>query len=174
MSQVPHDPRRARVHAIVQLVAVAILALFFANVEIQIEGADGWASALPVTFRVEEHWLLDIFWGGRPMTGYHAWVFPFMAMAFHFPMVWSFRWSVRLEARALACISVFWIIEDGLWFVLNPAYGWSRLTPEHIPWHVNWFLGLPTDYWTFTGAALVLYTWSFWPEVSQRRDGVEA
>jgi len=53
---------------------VALMAFFFAKVEIQIEGAAGWASALP-TWRIESHWLLDIFWGGRPMTGYHAWVF---------------------------------------------------------------------------------------------------
>jgi hypothetical protein len=163
--------RDARIHAAALLASVLVLAYFFANVEIQIEGPNGWAASLPVTFRVEEHWLLDIFWGGRPLTGYHAWVFSFMALAFHLPLMWSFRWSLRLEARALACISVFWIVEDALWFVLNPAYGWSRLTPEHVPWHVSWFLGLPTDYWTFTGAALVLYTWSFWPEIT-RRPGV--
>ena len=74
-----------------------VVALFFANVEIQIEGPNGWASALPVTFRIEEHWLLDIFWGGRPLTGYHAWVFSFMALAFHLPLVWSFRWSLKLD-----------------------------------------------------------------------------
>jgi hypothetical protein len=53
---------------------VALLALFFAQTEIQIEGAAGWAAALP-TWRIEHHWLLDLFWGGRPMTGYHAWCF---------------------------------------------------------------------------------------------------
>jgi hypothetical protein len=161
----PESPQRARVHAAVLLVAVAILALFFANVEIQIEGANGWASALPVTFRIEKHWLLDIFWGGRPMTGYHAWVFPFMALAFHFPMAWNLEWTPRLEARAIACISIFWIIEDALWFILNPAFGWSKLDPAHVPWHIHWFLGVPTDYVTFTGVALLLYAWSWWPAV---------
>lgn len=57
------------VHAVVLLLAVVVLALFFANVEIQIEGPHGWAASLPVTFRVEEHWLLDVFWGGRALTG---------------------------------------------------------------------------------------------------------
>ncbi len=50
---------------------VCLLAFFFAEVEIQIKGAQGWAAGLP-TWRIEQHWLLDIFWGGRPMTGYHA------------------------------------------------------------------------------------------------------
>ncbi len=162
------DPKRAALQACALLLSVVILAFFFANVEIQIEGANGWAVALPVTFRIEDHWLLDVFWGGRPMTGYHAWVFPFMALFFHFPMVWAGRWSIKLEARAIACTSVFWIVEDALWFVLNPAYGWAKLDPEHVPWHVHWFLGLPTDYFTFTGVALALFVWSFWPARAMR------
>ena len=99
-----------------------LLAYFFANVEIQIEGSAGWAANLP-TWRIEHHWLLDLFWGGRPMTGYHAWVFPFVALFFHLPAVFNGRWSWRIEARTIACIMVFWLTEDFLWFVLNPAYG---------------------------------------------------
>ena len=63
------------------LVFVLVVAAFFAQVEIQIEGSAGWAASLP-TWRVEKHWLLEIFWGGRAMTGYHAWVFSFMALVF--------------------------------------------------------------------------------------------
>ena len=66
---------------------VGLLGYFFAMTEIQIEGASGWAASLP-TWRIEKHPLLDIFWGGRPMTGYHAWVFPFMALVFHLPLVY--------------------------------------------------------------------------------------
>ena len=51
------------------LVAVLALALLLANVEVQIEGGAGWAANLP-TWRIEDGWLLDLFWGGRPMTGY--------------------------------------------------------------------------------------------------------
>src|SRR5262249_35472758 len=79
---------------------LALLALFFAQVEIQVEGASGWAASLP-TWRIEQHWLLDWFWGGRPMTGYHAWVFSFMALAFHLPAVLLQRWSWRIELRIL-------------------------------------------------------------------------
>ena len=41
---------------------VSLMAFFFAEVEIQIEGDAGWATSLP-TWRIEQHWLLDIFWG---------------------------------------------------------------------------------------------------------------
>ena len=132
---------------------VVLLGFFFANVEIQIEGAAGWAANLP-TWRVESHWLLDIFWGGRPMTGYHAWVFPFMALVFHLPVVFGNRWSWLLEVRILASVALFWIIEDYLWFVFNPAFGAAHFLPEFVPWHKHWLFGMPTDYVTMGGLGL--------------------
>ena len=151
-------------HIAVPLIAtlfwVALLGLFFAQTEIQIEGGAGWAANLP-TWRVEHHWLLDIFWGGRPMTGYHAWVFPFIAMFFHFPFFFSQRWTLKLEARALACIMMFWIVEDFLWFVFNPAYGLARFDPTHVAWHKNWFLFAPADYWNFLAVAAILFWFSY-------------
>jgi hypothetical protein len=78
------------VHAGLLILYVSLLGLFFAMTEIQIEGANGWACALP-TWRIEKHWLLDVFWGGRPMTGYHAWIFPFMFLVFICPMLLAVR-----------------------------------------------------------------------------------
>ena len=139
---------------------VALLAFFFAQVEIQIEGAAGWAEALP-TWRIEKHWLLDIFWGGRAMTGYHAWVFPFVALVFHLPVFFRGRWTWRMEARIVATIMLFWIIEDALWFGLNPAFGWNKFSAAHIPWHKHWWGPLPVDYWVSTVVGLVLLVWSY-------------
>ena len=110
---------------------VALLAFFFSEVEIQIEGAAGWGANLP-TWRIEKHWLLDLFWGGRAMTGYHAWVFPFIAMFFHFPFFFGEPWTGKLQARVVACVIQFWILEDFLWFVLNPAYGLERFNPLDV------------------------------------------
>ncbi len=137
-----HRPRQL----LLLLFWVLLLGFFFANVEIQIEGSAGWAANLP-TWRIEHHWLLDLFWGGRPMTGYHAWVFPFIALFFHFPLFFMARWSWRLEAMVIACIMLFWITEDFLWFILNPAYGLANFNPTHIPWHIHWLWVAPTDYW---------------------------
>ncbi len=135
---------------------VVLLGLFFAETEIQIEGAAGWAANLP-TWRIEKHWLLDIFWGGRAMTGYHAWVFPFISLFFHFPLLFVGYWSWRAQSRVLGCIMLFWISEDFLWFVLNPAYGVTRFSAANIPWHKHWLLGAPTDYWSFTLLAAILF-----------------
>lgn len=142
------------------LAAVAVLALCFAMTEIQIEGAAGWAANLP-TWRIEGHWLLDIFWSGRTLTGYHAWVFAFMALMFHFPFVLLQRWSVRWEARAIGSLMLFWVIEDFLWFALNPAYGLARFDALHIPWHRHWWGPAPGDYWVSLPLALLLLLWSF-------------
>jgi hypothetical protein len=132
-----------------------MLAYFFAHAEIQIEGGAGWAANLP-TWRIEQHWLLDVFWGGRPMTGYHAWVFPFIAMFFHLPLFFMGHWSWRAECLVLACIMLFWIVEDFLWFMLNPAFGLARFHAEAIPWHKHWVWVAPADYWIFASATMIL------------------
>lgn len=149
-----------QLHLLLLLFWVFLLAFFFANVEIQIEGAHGWAASLP-TWRVEKHQLLDIFWGGRPMTGYHAWIFSFMFLVFHLPQVLHNSFSLRLEARCLGCLMLFWISEDFLWFVMNPAFGIARFSPAFVPWHKQWFLGMPTDYMVFTIVGVTLLWWSF-------------
>jgi len=48
------------------------------------------------------------------MTGYHAWVFPFIALMFHLLVFLRGRWSWRMEARIVAMIMLFWVIEDAL------------------------------------------------------------
>ena len=113
-------PRFAWRHPLQLLCGIAVIGFFFGMTEIQIEGANGWACALP-TWRIESHPLLDIFWGGRPMTGYHAWVFSFMLLLFHFPLLLVWRFSWRLEARCTGSLMLFWIIEDFVWFVMNPC-----------------------------------------------------
>ena len=139
---------------------VCLLAFFFAQVEIQVEGAAGWAANLP-TWRVEEHTLLDWFWGGRAMTGYHAWTFSFMALAFHLPPVLLHRWCLSIELRILGSLPLFWVIEDWLWFAMNPAFGLQRFVPQFVPWHKHWLGPAPSDYWVFGGIGLSLLIASY-------------
>jgi hypothetical protein len=90
------------------------------------------------------------------LTGYHAWVFFFMALVFHLPIAIFGQWSWRVEARILGALALFWIVEDWLWFVLNPALGLGRFTSSFIPWHKHWFGSAPIDYWLFGGIGLLL------------------
>lgn len=147
-------------HVLLLLAWVMMLALFFAQTEIQIEGANGWAANLP-TWRIEKHLLLDIFWGGRAMTGYHAWIFSFMFLAFHLPHLIAGRFSWRIEARCLSALMLFWIAEDFLWFMLNPAFGLEHFMPQFVPWHKHWLLGVPIDYLTYLVLGSLLMIWSF-------------
>lgn len=146
--------------AIALLVWIAVLAVLFAQAEIQIEGARGWAAGLP-TWRIQDAPVLRAFFGGREITGYHVFMFSFMAAVFHLPAFLTLRWSWKLEARVLGSLSLFWIAEDVLWFIMNPAYGLARLTPHHVPWHPHWMLGVPVDYLVGPLVAIFLLGWSF-------------
>ena len=134
-------------------------ALLFAKLEIEIEGRHGWAEMLP-TWRLDRHVLLDWFFGGRPLTGYHVWAFLFVFFCFHMPFFWApGSWSVRGELHAVGAYTLFWIVEDALWFTLNPHFGWRKFTRENVWWHKRWALGLPLDYWilgSLSAALLIL------------------
>ncbi|MET3108437.1 hypothetical protein AAKU67_002985 [Oxalobacteraceae bacterium GrIS 2.11] len=147
-------------HCLLLLLYVFLLSFFFAKVEIQIEGAEGWAVNLP-TWRIEQHLLLTLFWGGRAMTGYHAWMFTFIALIFHLPLFMMGSLSWHLEARVISCIMLFWVIEDFLWFVMNPAFGLSRFKPENVTWHPNWVLGAPVEYWGASAGGLAMMAYSY-------------
>ncbi len=136
-----------------------LMAYFFAKLEINIEGAGGWAANLP-TWRVEKHWALDLFMGGRAMTGYHCWALLLVAAVFHYPFLFTATWSLAGQAKAIAGLILFWVWEDFLWFVFNPAFGLRRFRPQHVPWHKRWVAGLPLEYWLGSALASVLLWWS--------------
>lgn len=149
---------------------VLVLAALFAQLEIQIEGARGWAAGLP-TWRLSDAPLVSLFFGGREVTGYHVFAFAFMFCVFHLPLAMTGQFSARLEARILGSLMLFWIIEDFLWFAMNPAYGVHKLTPHDAPWHPHWLLGVPVDYLVFTAASAALLWFAFGPVPARAPEG---
>jgi hypothetical protein len=139
------------------LAFVLLSALFFAKLEVEIEGRQGWATGLP-TWRVDNHFLLDLFFGGRSLTGYHVWSFVLFLFLFHMPFLFCESWSVRAELNVLGGYFLFWVVEDLLWFVMNPNFGLRKFNKDHAWWHKRWVLGLPLEYWTFGALALLLWT----------------
>ena len=128
----------------------------FALIEIQIEGPAGWAANLP-TWRLRNRWLNRLF-PGRPLTGYHLWIVVFIALVAHLPYAFGLPWTWRGELRAVAFILFFWVLEDFLWFVLNPHFGLRRFRPRHIAWHrESWWWIAPRDYWIGLILAITLY-----------------
>lgn len=125
--------------------AVSLFALchVLARVEIEIEGAHGWAVNLP-TWRWGPAWWLKLT-NGKPLTGYHLWLTLFLIGMFHLPLTWA-GWSRELEAAAVSrylLLTAFW---DFQWFVWNPAWGPRRFFAEPVWWFSRRWLGLPADY----------------------------
>ncbi len=135
---------------------VLAAAATFALVEIHAEGSAGWAANLP-TWRLRSAWLGWLF-PGRPLTGYHLWMMLFTIVVAHLPFTFGLRWSWPHELRSLAFMLFFWVIEDFLWFALNPHYGLRRFRPQFIPWHKKaWWWLAPRDYWIGLALAITLY-----------------
>ena len=136
---------------------VAVAAALFALLEIQIEGSAGWAAELP-TWRVENRWT-RLLLGARPLTGYHLYVHLFVLLLVHLPFLLHLApWSWAAELRVIAFLILFWVAEDFLWFVLNPAWGVSRFRREEVWWYAEGWWGLmPRDYWIATPVGVVLY-----------------
>ena len=124
----------------------------------QVEGAAGWARALP-TWRVRNTWTKRVL-GAREVTGYHVYCQLFVAVMAHLLyFIAGVRPGWSVELRILAFLAFFWVVEDFLWFVFNPAYGLRRFRRDDVPWHAaSWWGVMPRDYWLFLpiGAALYL------------------
>jgi len=139
------------------VIAVTVVATLFALAEIQIEGPHGWAVNLPA-WRVENRWT-RLFYSAKPLTGYHLYTQLFTLALIHLPFALGLvAWSGKMEARVLAFFILFWVVEDFLWFILNPAFGLKRFKREHIWWHApTWWWIMPRDYWIFTPIGILLY-----------------
>jgi hypothetical protein len=139
---------------------LAVVSASFAAVEIQAEGAHGWAEKFP-TWRVENR-LTRLVWGAKPVTGYHVFMLLFLFGILHFPFCGGgAKWTLALEQRALAFMILFWVLEDFLWFVMNPAFGLKRFKQTEIWWHAKgWFWFMPTGYWIGLPLGLALYVFS--------------
>lgn len=147
-------------HGLFLLVLLAAAASF-ALLEIQIEGRAGWAADLP-TWRLDNRWT-RLLMGSRALTGYHLYVHLFILVLVHLPYALRFvDPSLAAEARILAFLILFWILEDFLWFVFNPAFGIGGFKREQVPWHAAaWWGIMPREYWIFTPLGVALYLWSW-------------
>jgi hypothetical protein len=134
-----------------------VLSFIFAKVEIAVEGSHGWAERLPTWKLSSNHWVSKMFFGGRQATGYHAWVNLFVFIFVHFAYVFqSFSWSIEL--KLISFYILFWICEDFLWFVLNPAFGINRFKKQYIWWHEkNWWFFAPREYFIFIPIGIALF-----------------
>jgi hypothetical protein len=130
------------------------LCLILALLEIQIEGAKGWASGLP-TWRIENERLLRLT-SGKALTGYHVWFNLLLLLWLHLPF-WFVPWSWASELTIVGTYFLMAVQWDFLWFLLNPNFGLGRFSKEHVKWFRNWYWGVPIDY--YVGLLLSFLCW---------------
>lgn len=128
----------------------ASFATVVACIEIESEGRFGWADKTPTWFRTTGFFgkLYGKMMGGKPLTGYHAFMFFLPVLIFHAHFFMGMEWSGREELLAWAMYFAWCPMWDYFWFVLNPHYR-DKFTPSHIWWHAKspWVFGLfPLDY----------------------------
>ena len=116
-------------------------ALLYALIEIEIEGKEGWAKNLPTARNII----------GK-MTLYHVFMFVFIIIMFIriYPMYGNNSFIT------IFYVTSWFLLEDFLWFVLNPYYTLKNYKKEEIWWHSNqsWIAGIP--FHNFMGLILLL------------------
>ena len=120
-----------------------ILAYFHARQEGEIEGKAGWARHLP-TFRIST--FITKLLLNKEITGYHIFLLLMFLTIFHVPFLFI-PFTLKIECQILGLMSFYWVIEDFLFFLVNPHYPFKKFLKKNIEWHKRWFLGLPYTYW---------------------------
>lgn len=137
---------------IIYLFALAILHALF---ESEIEGeTGGWAKNLP-TWRISIPYK-KVF-NGKCVTGYHTFMVLIFCLVFHGYFLFN-TWTLGKELICIGTLLNYLIVEDFLWFVVNPYYDVKKFFKQKVRWHKKWFLGVPIDYWAFilTGIYLII------------------
>lgn len=125
------------------------MATVLAILEIQIEGAEGWAKNLPTWRPAPHHPLAKIFskiMSGKETTGYHLSMFLFVLLIFHLPYVFGLTITLEHWIKTISLFFIFVVIWDFLWFVLNPHHPLKLFQKEHIIIHKKWLWRVPVDY----------------------------
>lgn len=135
-----------------------LYALLVACVEIEIEGAHGWAERLPTWYRVSGpvarfYFLVS---GGRPLTGYHVTMVPALFLSFHLAFALGRDWSPAAELQILAVWALWVPLWDAIWFFFNPAYGLAGFRKGRVWWHPGWIGRVPSAYVVGVVASLAL------------------
>ena len=118
-----------------------LAALLLALLEIEIEGGIGWAERLPTwqravaSFPLPLRLVLYTLFGKKPVTGYHLCLVSFTAVLIHGAYFIGLDWSLGSELGLLSRLILFWLLEDFLWFVMNPKYGLAEFRPGRVWWH---------------------------------------
>ena len=129
---------------------ILITSFLLALAEIQIEGKFGWAKKLP-TWRKK----ISIGKFKFEITGYHLFFFGGLFAMLQFRFVFQ-PFTIKDELLTISAYLFMVIVEDFLWFLLNPNYGLRKYNKKFVYWYQTWFLGFPIIYFFFIPLAILL------------------
>jgi hypothetical protein len=142
-----------------------ILATLIAGLEVEAEGKYGWAEKMPTWYRTTGPIarLYGLIMGGKPLTGYHSYMFVLPFVIFHAHFALGVTWTFPGELKAWAMYLAFCPMWDYLWFVLNPWYH-RKFNKSDVWWHAKspWIAGFPLDYYMGFGLSIALAATASW------------
>ena len=125
-------------HNVMRAYFFILFGTLWAALEVQIEGEHGWAEKLPTSSFFGTHF-----------TWYHV-IMNLMVFVLVFQIV-ELTWALPFWLSSL------FLIEDYMWFMINPAFGIHKYNAENVHWHV-WFFHMPIGNWI---SALIMLTTSY-------------
>jgi len=142
------------------LILIYILLIFvsIAFWEAYIEGKNGWASR-SVGWKMKK----NIFFT-KGITAYHFWAWIIMIPMFlALPLV-IYGWNLKLFG--VLATGYFWgaVLEDFLWFVVNPTFQLKNFNSKNVNWHLKWIklnykIEIPASYFVYFIIGLVIWIW---------------
>lgn len=129
-----------------------VYALLFSLLEIEIEGENGWCKKIP-TFTIKK----GIF---KNFTFYHIIMNVIVILTNIFFEFLHNGFNINSLLYSIFYVTLWFLTEDFLWFVLNPFYTLKKYNKDSIIWHSNqlWILGMPMhNYICFTIMGSIAY-----------------
>lgn len=141
---------------VANIIFILVIAFLIAKLEIQIEGKDGWAKNLP-TWKINNKLTRQILGKDYHLTGYHFWAFLTIFTFMQLPFFIGVPFSLFLELKLISMLLLIAVLEDFLWFVLNPDFGIRKFNSKVVKWH-KWIGPVPVIYiFLLSTAVLIIY-----------------
>ena len=137
-------------------ICVILAFVIMAFLERTIEGPNGWGrKTYGKRFRITKNFLI---------TEYHLWFWLFLIiLVLVLPLVVS-GFSLESFGFLLSALAIGCLLEDFLYFVVNPYFGLKKFNSKNVKWH-QWMkigkLELPWSYILGIIIAFLLY-WFLW------------
>ncbi len=68
------------------------------------------------------------------VTAYHFWIYVMLAFFLSLPLVVN-GWSIELFGVILSAFAIGFIIEDFVWFLVNPFYSLRKFNEKDVYWY---------------------------------------